>query len=230
MNKQDEWTTARIGDIARVISGYAFKSSEFGNTGIPVIKIKNIRLGYVDLSDTEFVSEQYLSLDQRFHVKGGDILISLTGSHVTQPNSIVGRVAIYSDNLPASLLNQRAGKVLITRSDLCDPVFLYYVLSNKKMMRSIASLAHGAASQANVSPRDIESLEITLPKLDLQKRIGASLRAYDLLIENNNRRITILDQLSEMLYREWFVRFQFPLDGSVERPSYTDGQIPKGWT
>src|ERR1700730_17809201 len=92
--KKNSFTGAkRIGEVARVISGYAFKSSEFQDKGIPVIKIRNVRLGEVDLSESQFVDEKYLSLEDKYHVVAGDILLSLTGSHINQPDSVVGRVA-----------------------------------------------------------------------------------------------------------------------------------------
>src|SRR5580700_4920397 len=105
------WTRKPLGEVADVISGYAFKSREFGDSGIPVIKIKNIRVGLVDLTGADRVDEKFLNIPERYHVRAGDILISLTGSHISQPNSVVGRVARHSTGLPDCLLNQRAGKV-----------------------------------------------------------------------------------------------------------------------
>ena len=180
-----------IATVAKVISGYAFKSSEFSDQGIPVIKIKNIRTGNIDFSDTEYVSDQYISLDSKYHVCSEDILISLTGSHVNQPNSVVGRVARYPRCLGIALLNQRAGKVIIKDPDRCDKSFLYYHLFDEQTRRDIAALAHGAANQANVSPNQIESIKINLPSHADQKKIGVVLSAFDDLIENNFRRMNL---------------------------------------
>ncbi|XZE46093.1 restriction endonuclease subunit S [Pirellulaceae bacterium SH467] len=154
-----------LGDVANVISGYAFKSSEFGEQGIPVIKIKNIRVGFVDLSDADHVDEKYLAIPDRFHVRRGDILISLTGSHITQPNSVVGRVARHAVDLPRCLLNQRAGKIVVKDLGRCDANFLFYALSEQETLHAIAMKAHGAASQAKVSPSQVESIEIPLPRV-----------------------------------------------------------------
>ncbi len=146
------WLKKPLGDVAEVISGYAFKSSEFGGQGIPVIKIKNIRVGFVDLSDADRVNEKFLSIPDRYHVREGDVLISLTGSHITQPNSVVGRVARHAPELPLCLLNQRAGKIIVKDPSRCAPRFLFYALSEQETLHAIAMKAHGAASQANVSP------------------------------------------------------------------------------
>jgi len=218
-----------LGEVADVISGFAFKSTDFGDKGIPVIKIKNIRLGYVDLNDASYVDEKHLSIPDRFHVKNGDVLISLTGSHITQPNSVVGRIARHSDGQPRCLLNQRAGKIIVKDMRVCDPRFLFYALSEQETMLAIAVKAHGAASQANVSPSQVESIEISFPPLPVQQRIAGILFAYDELIENSLRRIKILEALARGLYREWFVHFRFPGHENHPRVASALGEIPEGW-
>lgn len=226
---KSRWPRKPLGEVAAVGSGYAFKSSEFGQRGIPAIKIKNVRVGYIDLSGAEFVDEKYLSIPERYHVRPGDVLISLTGSHISQPNSVVGRVARHSSGHPECLLNQRVGKILIkddSKSDLC---FLYYALSEQETVRAIAMKAHGAANQANVSPTQVESIEIPLPPLPVQRRIAGILSAYDELIENSQRRIRILEAMARTLYREWFVHFRFPGHESVPRVPSLLGEIPQEW-
>jgi type I restriction enzyme S subunit len=219
----------RVGDIAKVISGFAFKSHSFQADGVPVIKIKNIRIGSVDLSESDRVDPSFLSLDQKYHVKGGDLLISLTGSHLTQPNSVVGRVAAYPSTVEQALLNQRAGKITITRPDRCDPRYLFYSLSATEVRRNIALMASGAASQANVSPSQVESVQILLPPLPTQRKIASILSAYDDLIENNTRRIEILEEMAQAIYREWFVNFRFPGHEKVGMVDSPLGLIPEGW-
>ena len=147
------WTLNKLGDLADVISGYAFRSQDFQASGVPVIKISNIRIGDVELMGAQCVSPEFLSLGEKYHVRGGDILISLTGSHITQPNSVVGRVALLRDASVHGLLYQLAGKIIIRNNNVTDSQFLFYVLRDPKRMREIATMAHGAASQANVSPR-----------------------------------------------------------------------------
>ncbi|MEH2466657.1 restriction endonuclease subunit S [Nostoc sp.] len=161
------WEVRKLGDITKVISGFAFKSKDFQDEGIPVIKIKNIRTGTVDISDIQCVNSSFLSLNSKYHVKRGDLLISLTGSHLTQPNSVVGRVAVYSQSKKVCLLNQRAGKIFITNSDRCKISYLFYLLSSEDKRRSIALMASGAASQANISPTQVESLNLLIPRTEI---------------------------------------------------------------
>ena len=105
----------QLRNVANIISGFAFKSEQFSESGIPVIKIANIKNGEIIFGQTEkeFLPVEYLNLtDKKFRVKKGDVLISLTGSHISQPNSVVGRVAQYRKTF-ISLLNQRAGKLVL---------------------------------------------------------------------------------------------------------------------
>lgn len=223
-------STVKIGDVAKVISGYAFKSDAFKTGGsVPVLKIKNIKVGTATLADAGYVDEEFVDkLPEKFHVKANDILISLTGSHMTQPNSVVGRVGRYPQNYPRALLNQRAGKI-IPNASLVDDDFLFYVLMQSEIRGAIAKLASGAASQANVSPSQVESIEFPLPEMELQKKLGRIFKNYDNLIENNNRRIAILEEMAQSLYHEWFVKFRFP---GHENTTFIDspfGKTPKGW-
>jgi type I restriction enzyme, S subunit len=222
--------TLRLGEVAKVISGYAFKSSAFTNRGVPVVKIANIRIGNVDLQDCQYVAHDYIgAIDEKYRVLAGDVLISLTGSQISQPNSVVGRVARQSRSAPLCLLNQRVGKVIIKNPHICDKTFVYYALFRSETRKILASMGHGAASQANVSPSQVESLEIPNLPVEHQRRIAAVLSAYDDLTENNTRRIQILEEMARRIYEEWFVRFRFPGHENVRMVESELGLIPDDW-
>jgi type I restriction enzyme, S subunit len=220
------WIKERISENTRIIPGYAFDSNDFIENGIPIIKIANVKIGQVDLEDnsTQYVDAHFLkSLSSKYQVKKGDILVSLTGSHLTQPNSVVGRVGRYRYNKTA-LVNQRAAKIESIK-EKSDRDFVYYLLSTDTLRKEIALLAHGAANQANVSHKDIEKIKVFWPSLPIQRKIAAVLSAYDDLIENNKRRLAILEKMAEELYREWFVRLHFP---GHEKIKITKS-VPEGW-
>ena len=208
-----------------VISGYAFKSQDLSEgTDIPIIKIGNISNGENIIVDnsTQYVNKEFLSIDKKYHVLKGDILISLTGSHMNQPNSMVGRCCRNFDDV-VYLLNQRAGKVIPKKTVNKD--FLYYVFRLKSIQYAIANRAYGGANQVNVSPRDIMGIKFRIHNFAVQNRIADILTTYDKLIANNNKRIKLLEQMSENLYKEWFVRFRFPGYEGVE---FENG-LPKDW-
>jgi type I restriction enzyme S subunit len=73
-------------------------------------------------------------------------------------------------------------------------------------------------------------MSITLPSTQIQRKIAAILSAYDDLIENNNRRIKVLEEMAERIYREWFVDFRYPGHENVPLVDSELGQIPRGWS
>src|SRR5207247_3558817 len=81
------------------------------------------------------------------------------------------------------------------------------------------------AAQANISGGQLESLQISWPQKRVRGRIAETVVAYDDLIENNRRRMTLLEEATRQLYREWFVRLRFP---GHEHTRITNG-VPKGW-
>lgn len=215
----------KIGLHCEVISGYAFSTSDWKEEGIPVVKIGNISNGEDILfnDQMQYVEESFLDkLDEKYHISKGDVLISLTGSHINQPNSMVGRCC-RSLTEKKYLLNQRAGKVLPFENT--NKNYLYYLLSTKAIKYDIANRAYGGANQVNVSPKDIKKIKWDFPTIDIQEKISHILSTYDELIENNNKRIKLLEQMAENLYKEWFVRFRFP---NHENTEFENG-IPKGW-
>lgn len=214
----------RLGDYIDILPGYAFKSNTFSEVGIPIIKIKNIMPPYVNLEDTSFVPKEEADAHSKYHLKYNDVLIALTGSHINQMASVVGRVARVKYN-SLSLLNQRVGKVTVKNFDICDINFVYYFLSQESTKITLASKAGGAANQANISPADVKNLMIPFPGIEIQHRIADILSAYDDLIENNQKQIILLEEAAQRLYKEWFVDLRFPC---YEDVSFEDG-IPVGW-
>lgn len=222
------WEQVQIGDICNVISGYAFKSKDFTKEKkIPVVKIKNIKNGFTEVGDEYFVSSQFLTkIDSKYHLQKGDILISLTGSHITVPNSAVGRIAKYQYDF-VSLLNQRAGKIIIKNEDEVNQAFLYYFLSTYEVRFKLAQFGRGGANQCNISPSNVKSVLIDLPPLPTQKKIASILSAYDDLIENNLKRIKLLEEAAQRIYKEWFIDFKFP--GHENTPINAETGLPEGW-
>ena len=215
----------KLGKYCKIISGYAFKSNDLSEgTEIPVIKIGNISNGddVITDSSTQYVSSDFLSIDEKYHIKKGDVLTSLTGSHINQPNSMVGRSCRnFSDT--EFLLNQRAGKVIPNEN--ADKNYLYYLLNTESFKYSICNRAYGAANQANVSPSDIENIKWNFPALPTQQKIASILSAYDDLIQNYKKQIQALQTAASELYKEWFVRFRFP---GYQNTKFENG-IPEGW-
>lgn len=214
----------KLGDYIDILSGFAFKTKDFANSGVPIIKIKNICPPYVSLDDLTFVSNEVADKQRRFILSFDDILIAMTGSHINQWASVVGRVARvkYHD---ITLLNQRVGKITVKENVDADLDYIYYFLSQDKVKIELAAKAGGAANQANISPTQIKELSFPCPDVETQIRIGSFLRTYDDLIENNQKQIKLLEEAAQRLYKEWFVDLRFP---GYENVKVVDG-VPEGW-
>lgn len=157
------------------------------------------------------------------------------GTRMVQPGTvlIVVRGMILAKEFPVAL----AKRPLAFNQDLkalkCAPClddqFLFYWL--KSMTYDILGIADEAAHGTKRLQTDrLQKLEIGVPPKRVQTGIVSVLSAYDDLIENNTRRIKILEQMAQMLYRDWFVNFRFPGHEKVRMVESELGPIPRGWS
>ena len=213
------WQKVKLGDICRITPGYAFKSSDWQTTGIPVVKIKNIGSNrMVDLSDVDCVPSNLLSKKlEKYVLKDRDVLVAMTGA-------TAGKVGKVATEKPL-FLNQRVAKI---EAIAAHKEFVWSLVSSEDYQNTFFRLADGAA-QPNMSGAQIEGVEVLLPPLPTQRKIAAVLSAYDDLIENNVRRIAILEEMAAALYREWFIELRFPGHASVPIAESEQGRVPQGW-
>lgn len=105
---------------------------------------------------------------------------------------------------------------------ICNPLYYYYLF--QLPYNPIKSIVNQCA-QAGIRGKELSKVKVPRPKIKTQTRIASILSSYDDSIENNNKRIKILEQMAENLYKEWFVRFRFP---GYEQAEFENG-MPKGW-
>ena len=110
-----------------------------------------------------------------------------------------------------------------------DSYFLYYWMVSPQGKGELERAKIGSAQPA-FTINLLKQMSVTLPPLVLQGRIASILSSYDDLIKNNTRRIKILEQMAEMIYREWFVDFRFPGYEKMQMVESELGPIPEGWT
>ena len=219
-----EWKKVKLGDYIDVLSGFAFKSKDFSDSGIPVIKIKNVCPPYISLEDLSYVPNSIAFQNPRYILRKGDVLIAMTGSHINQIASVVGRVGrVRYDAI--TVLNQRVGKIVNKNEAKSSLDYIYYYLSQYEVKVELAQKAGGAANQANISPSDIKNLLFPYPPIGIQHRIATILSRYDSLIENYQKQIKLLEEAAQRLYKEWFIDLRFP---GHENTKIVDG-LPDGW-
>ena len=115
-------------------------------------------------------------------------------------------------------------RVIPNSEEKLDKGYLYWYLSLNSIRNFVNSIASGSA-QPDLPHSTFKKIRIWLPHIETQKKLAKMLDQYELLIENNNKRIKLLEQMAENLYKEWFVRFRFPGYEDVE---FIDG-FPKEW-
>ena len=186
------WEMVKLSDVCDVLGGYAFKSENFKNEGIPLLRISNIFDGEVSFKeDCVCVEDSNLLSLQRFKVIKGDILLALSGA-------TTGKFGVYKLN-DFSFLNQRVG--LIRATDKTDPKYLLYYLNILKSQ--IEQIAQGAA-QPNISTNEIGNLQIPLPPLPIQKRIAEILDAADALKRKDQELLKKYDELAQAIFIDMF--------------------------
>lgn len=115
--------------------------------------------------------------------------------------------------------------VFRAKKGLAEENFVYYLTSSDAVVLPAINSMTGASGRQRADRRFVQRLKLKLPDLPTQQRIADILSTYDDLIENNNRRIALLEQAAQELYKEWFVRFRFP---GCENTKFENG-LPSQW-
>ncbi|MDQ8192006.1 restriction endonuclease subunit S [Roseibacillus persicicus] len=226
----------RLADIASFTNGGSWNQTEYSPTGVPVVRVSDVHGGTIDLSSCKYLTEEGAKKYSKNRLEIGDLIICTVGSHPTQLGSVVGRAGVVPSTASGALLNQNA--VCIRPSDKSvDKCWLSYLGKSKEFHDYIKAHARGSASQVRMAIGLLKEMPIELPSLPTQRRIAGILSAYDDLIENNLRRIRILEEMAQSLYREWFVHFRIPPEvltqaGLPPKLTLTNsplGPIPEGW-
>lgn len=241
-----KWQEASLGQCVKVQGGFAFKSVDFCSLGVPVIKIKNVRSRYIDVLGADCVNAAVAESARDYLLNDGDILISMTGSGLNAPNSVVGRVARYVGKSQCILINQRVGRLAPKDAAKLDKRFLFFLLSQNEVQDWLVSNSTGSANQANISNAQIECLRFLFPPIEDQRAIAGVLGVLDDKIELNRRMNATLEAMARALFKSWFVDFD-PIRAKMEgkQPFGMDattaalfpsrltpsplGNIPEGW-
>jgi type I restriction enzyme S subunit len=189
-------------------------------SGFYFISCKDVRDGWIDYSGARQITEKdYTETHRRTQLEPNDILITNSGT--------IGRMVLVPE-VPETSRTTFQKSVAIIKPNLQKifPRWLFYsLLTHRDTLISWA----GGTAQKNLLLRDLRRFEINIPSFPIQQKIASILSAYDDLIENNLRRIKILEEMAQTLYREWFVKFRFPGHQKVKMVDSPLGKIPEGW-
>ena len=195
---------AKMGDVCEVLNGFAFKSDQYVESGIRIIRIANVQKGYIEDSSPAFYPMDSIEA-KKYQLKENDLLMSLTGN--------VGRVGLLTSNFLPAALNQRVACLRIKDSSTFEKAYLFHVLNSDFFFFLCIESANGV-SQKNMSTEWLKEYEIPLPPLDEQRRIAAVLdRVSDLIAKRREQ----LDKLDELVKARFVEMFGDPVSN------------PKGW-
>lgn len=168
------------------------------------------------IEDTEEkISDSGLKGSSAKYLPANTVLIAMYGANVGQLGWL---------RRPATVNQAICG--LVVDPKVADHRYIFYALMDTR--DGLIAQAQGAAQQ-NLNQDKIKSFEVPCPPLVEQRRIASTLSAYDDLIENNTRRISILEEMARRIYEEWFVRFRFPGHEGVRMVESELGLVPEGW-
>ena len=210
------WKRTQIGSICDVVRGSSPRpiadQRYFDGGTIPWIKIADATKSGRFLYDTREKVNEYGASFSRLLPKGSLIVAASGTLGYTQMLGVPGCI--------------HDGWLHLSGFRGVEKLFLYYWL--KCQVQHFTSSAYGAAIQ-NINTAIMRESVIDLPPLDDQFRIALTLSAYDDLIENNTRRISILEEMARRIYEEWFVRVRFPGHEGVRMVESELGLVPEGW-
>ena len=209
----------RIKDIASIKSGKRLPAGHLFSdepTSHPYIRSRDIKNGRILSSNLAYLEEETFQFIKKYIIEEGDVAITIVAN--------IGDIGYCDTDCDKFNLTENAVRLTKFNQKIVDSQYLAFYLGQPFMKQYMESLAAGAA-QAKLGIYKIEKIKVPLPKIEYQRRIASILSAYDNLIENNNRRIRLLEQMAENLYKEWFVRFRFPGHEKVEM----ENGLPKGW-
>jgi type I restriction enzyme S subunit len=195
------WTIGKLGDLGKIQPGFAFKSKDFVDNGIKIIKIRNIENGIVNLGSADCVDYAVFEIvDNKYVLTSGDVIIAMTGAEL-------GKVGIIPKTNETMLLNQRVGKVTSNNKFL-----MYFYLVGRDAQQYVKAISSASSAQGNISNCDIENIIVVMPdnkSIDQFAELTTCL--FNRLIENLGENNTLSIVRDSLLPRLMSGRIRIPV-------------------
>jgi len=213
------FNTVTIEEATERLIDYRGKTPPKTNSGVRLVTAKVVKGGQIHDEPAEYIAADFYDewmrrgLPQKL-----DVLLTTEAP--------LGEVAILRDDVRIAL----AQRIILLRAKpgLLDPLYLFYALQSDFGQGELKARASGT-TVLGIKQSELRKVRVPVFPLPVQQRIAGILSAYDELIENNQRRIRILEDMARSLYREWFIHFRYPGHESVPLVDSPLGQIPQGW-
>jgi type I restriction enzyme S subunit len=196
------------------------KQNEFSTSGHCLfLNTGNVTSEGFDFSTTSFITNEKDQLLRKGKLITNDIILTTRGT--------VGNVAHFHSKIPFNHVRINSGMLIIRANNKqFDNRFLYQVLKSPVFNEQVKQFQYGAA-QPQLPIRTLNHIKLPIPPLPTQRKIASILSAYDDLIENNLKRIKLLEEKAQLTYEEWFVRMKFP--GHETATFDEETGLPEGW-
>ena len=212
-------STITIEEATERLIDYRGRTPPKTDSGVRLITAKVVKSGHILDEPKEFIAADFYDEWMRRGLPQNlDVLLTTEAP--------LGEVAILRDDERIAL----AQRIILLRAKPghIDPQFLFYALQSGYAQGELRARASGT-TVLGIKQSELRQVRIPTFPLPVQQQIAGILSAYDELIENNQRRIMILETMARALYREWFVEFRFPGHQKIPRVASPLGDIPKGW-
>lgn len=208
-----------VEECIEALIDYRGKTPRKTESGIRLVTAKVIKSGRITNKSFEYIAEEDYDLWMRrgLPIKG-DVLVTTEAP--------LGEVAQIDSNERIAL----AQRVILLRANpkVMDQDYLLFAIQSDLVQGGLNARATGT-TVAGIKQSELRKVLLPCPDLNCQKSVAGILKTYDNLIDNNNRRIAILEEMAQSLYHEWFVKFRFPGHQDCQFKDSPLGQIPEGW-
>ncbi len=214
------WREIFLGDAIHIKHGFAFKSQYFSSSGVLMLLTPgnfHEKGGFrVRPAKERFYTGDF---PDTFLLKKNDLIVAMT----EQGAGLLGSSAWIPES-DKYLHNQRLGKIDEIDKNILAPKYLYHLFNTYNVRGQISGSATGTKVR-HTAPERIYKVKVRIPGVNTQETIASIIDAYDDLIENNRRRIQLLEESARLLYKEWFIHLRFP---GHKHTKIIDG-VPEGW-
>jgi type I restriction enzyme, S subunit len=220
----DSWTSCTMGDVTEYVKGFAFKSGDYSDQGIRIIRVSDLGADSIrEDSECVFINPKTENTYTKYKIRHGFIIITTVGSKPEMVESAVGR-GIYVNVSDAGLLNQNL--LMLPNSGKSINGFIIGYLSSKKYQHYIKGIARGNANQANITVLDLFKFKIATPSLPEQQKIAAVLSAADKKIQQLQRKKELLEQYKKGVMQKIFSQeIRFKDENGNDYPDWEECKI-----
>ena len=212
-----EWKCYKLNEISSLSNGINFDKSAY-TSGVKLVGVSDFKNRIYPDYDSLLEVDTKVVKSGDYLEKGDIVFVRSNGN-----KELVGRCMMIDSDIPVTY-SGFCIKLHLKDKKRFDPVFFNYLFRTRQFKKSMTGTAVGANIQ-NLSQSRLGNCEVKVPNIEIQHRIATILSRYDSLIENYQKRIKLLEEAAQRLYKEWFVDLHFP---GHENAKIVDG-VPEGW-